>query len=250
VEVIAEDFKPYSTRIETPYGVWRAIARNEISGQEALFRHQFKVFGDFEPMLRWDELFGSAPPAPAETTERGRRKTNMLLLLIPWIAIWVAIAIHAAVGGAVGIAAAALLPPAWLIYRPTLYERISVPAVAGLSLAAMFGAGVRVVVSLSYGLFGLMWFLSAFAKTPLTAYYSANAYGGENAFNNPLFMRTNRILTAAWGVLYLLTPVWTYVLMGTDLSVYTGLINSAIPVGMGVFTYWFQRWYPKKWAAK
>ncbi|MDR1961461.1 MAG: flavodoxin family protein, partial [Gracilibacteraceae bacterium] len=248
-EVLSENFIPYSTRIETPYCVWRAIARGEISGQDALFQHQYKVLGDFELMLRWDELFGNAPRPPAQKAGHGRRKTNMVLLLAPWMAIWIALAIHAAAGGAAGILSAAFLPLLWLVFRPTLYERMTVPAVAGLSLAALLGADIRLILPLSYGLFGLMWFVSAFARVPLTAYYSANSYGGESALDNPLFMRTNRILTAAWGVLYLLTPIWTYFFMETAASAYIGLINSAIPAVMGVFTYWFQRWYPRKWAA-
>lgn len=38
---------------------------------------------------------------------------------------------------------------------------------------------------------------------PLTAHYSANDYNGEKAFDNPLFIKTNRILTFMWGYLQL-----------------------------------------------
>ncbi|MCL1814193.1 MAG: hypothetical protein FWG29_11830, partial [Treponema sp.] len=117
-----------------------------------------------------------------------------------------------------------------------------------ISLAALLGVNPRIILSASYGIFGLMWFAGAFTKTPLTAYYSAANYGGEKAMDNPLFMRTNRILTAAWGVLYLITPVWTYYLMGTQVSAFTGLINSVCPAIMGIFTVWFQKWYPAHWA--
>jgi hypothetical protein len=99
-------------------------------------------------------------------------------------------------------------------------------------------------------MFGLMWLIGAFTKTPLTAHYSAAGYGGEKAFENPLFMRTNRILTAAWGVLYLIAPIWTYFLMGSPAAAYTGLINSVCPALMGIFTAWFQKWYPARWAGK
>ena len=60
-----------------------------------------------------------------------------------------------------------------------------------------------------------------------------------------LFMRTNRILTAAWGVLYLITPIWTYFIMQTDAASLVGAINSVLPALMGVFTAWFQKWYPR-----
>ncbi|MDR1136605.1 MAG: hypothetical protein LBL49_10625 [Clostridiales Family XIII bacterium] len=102
--------KPYTTRIETPYSVWRSIARGEISGEDALFQRQYKVIGDFSIMHHWDELFG----------------------------------------GAAGIITAALLPLAWLLFKPVLYEQISIPLVAGLSLAAMLGADTRLILPLSY----------------------------------------------------------------------------------------------------
>lgn len=93
-----------------------------------------------------------------------------------------------------------------------------------------------------------MWIIGAFTNIPLTAHYSAAHYGGEDAFSNPIFMKTNRILTAAWGGLYLITPIWTYILMGTGFSSYIGFINTVLPALMGVFTVWFQKWYPAHWA--
>jgi putative NADPH-quinone reductase len=245
-ELIADDFRPYTTRIETPYALWRSIARGELSGSEALFRRAYRVLGDFEIMLRWDALFGAEPPQDAAPHAAAQRKTNMAVLLAPWVVIWIGIAIDAVAGGAAGAMAAALTPLLWLAYRPVFFEQISLPVVAALSVAAMLGADARLVVPLSYGLFGLMWLAGAFARTPLTAHYSAGAYGGARAFDNPLFMLTNRILTAAWAALYLVTPIWTYFLMGTRLSPYTGLINSACPILMGLFTLWFQRWYPAR----
>lgn len=247
-EVITDDFRPYTTRIETPYSVWRSIARGEISGQEAMFQRLYKVIGDFSLMLKWDDLFGEQTP-PKRSEHKTPHKTNMMLLLAPWIVIWIAMAVNSIVGGATGIAVAALIPLLWIKFRPVVYEQISIPIVAGLSLAVLLGADVRLIVCASYLIFGLMWFTGAFPKVPLTAHYSAEGYGGERALENPLFIRTNRILTIAWGVLYLVTPIWTYILMGTGLSPYVGLINSILPALMGAFTAWFQKWYPSRYAS-
>ena len=71
------------------------------------------------------------------------------------------------------------------------------------------------------------------------------AANGDAALRNPIFMRTNRILTAAWGILYLVTPIWTYLIMQTDAASFVGAINSVLPALMGVFTAWFQKWYPR-----
>ncbi len=257
-EVITEDFKPYTTKIETPYTVWRSISRGEITGQEALFQRLFTVLGDFSLMMQWDELFvmsaapkkleGASSVAARPSSSALQRKTNMMVLLAPWIVIWIAIAINPTIGSVAGIIAAACVPLLWLFFQPVVFEQISVPVTVGLSLAVLFGADTRLIIPAAYLLFGVMWFVGAFTKIPLTAYYSAAGYGEEKAFSNPLFIWTNRILTAAWGILYLITPVWTYIIMGTNLSPWIGLINNICPVLMGIFTAWFQKWYPARFA--
>ncbi|MCR1899034.1 flavodoxin family protein [Irregularibacter muris] len=246
-KVITGSFRPYTTRIETPYSVWRSISRNEISGQDALFQRRYKVLGDFSLMLKWEELFcTSAPPKPSGTAPL--RKTNMLVLLVPWIVIWTAIAIDSTIGGVVGIVVATIVPLLWIVFRPVVFEQISVPIVVGLSLGVLFGADTRLIITGSYFIFGLIWTIGAFTQIPLTAHYSAAKYGEERAFANPLFITTNRILTATWGALYLATSIWTYILMGTSFSPYIGLINSILLALMGIFTAWFQKWYPARWA--
>ena len=247
-EAVTENFKNYTSRIETPYSVWRAISRGETTGQQALFERKYKVLGDFEIMLSWDNLFGAAPPPAAPV--KGGKKTNMAVLLFPWIAVWVAAAVNPVVGGVAGIIAAAFVPLARIFFKTVIYEEISVPVVAGLSLAAILGAGAGVIIPASYGLFGLIWAGSSFAKTPLTACYSANGYGGDRAFENPLFMQTNRIITAIWGVLYLLTSIWTYYLMKAQAIAAIALVNFSAPILAGIFTGWFQKWYPASFARK
>jgi len=49
-----------------------------------------------------------------------------------------------------------------------------------------------------------------------------------------------------WGVLYLITPIWTYFILDTGIGGWIGAINSILPVFMGIFTAWFQKWYPAK----
>ncbi len=66
--------------------------------------------------------------------------------------------------------------------------------------------------------------------------------------NNSLFVKTNRILTMLWGILYLVTAMISWFLMRSAVSSLSGLINSVAPVLMGIFTAWFQRWYPARMA--
>ena len=262
VEVEPEDGSAdgFTTRINTPFDVWRSIASGEIAGDEALMKHLYSVEGDFDLMMHWDDFFGAASSAGAINSDAlegvnsgdegngksaSEPKTNMLLLLIPWIVFWVVASIDGFWGSLISVTVCVLLPVLMHRTKATLYDQISGLGVGACSVALLAGASPILVVPVSYLLFGLMWTVSCFLKVPLTAHYSKNSYNGEAALRNPIFMRTNRILTAAWGVLYLVTPIWTYFIMQTDAASYVGAINSVLPALMGVFTAWFQKWYPR-----
>ncbi len=234
---VTDDFTDgYTTLIETPYTVWRSIAFGEIEGSEALMKHLYRVDGDFNTMLKWDNYFGSSNPKPSAITESTTAKTNMQCMLIPWIVFWIAPAIDAFWGSIISILVSAFIPILFFKNKKTAYDVLSNFAVVGFSVLLLLNISATLIVPLSYLFFGVMWSISCFFKIPLTAHYSMNEYNGEEALKNPIFMKTNRILTAAWGVLYLVTPIWTYFLMLTDISSYVGLINSVLPILMGVFT--------------
>ena len=243
-QVLTENFRDYTTCIETPYNVWKDIASGELSGQEALAQQKYRVKGDFDLMIHWDRYFGQEQPKQASISNE--KSTNMNIILVPWIAFWVAAAIDGFYGALISIAVCVLVPLVYQKNRKTVYDLLTPVLVTGCAMTLLLGIDVRIVVPVSYLCFGLMWTVSCFCKVPLTAHYSMNEYNGEEALKNPLFMKTNRILTACWGVLYILTPIWTYFLMGTSLSTWTGAINSILPMLMGVFTAWFQKWYPAK----
>ena len=242
-----------TTQINTPLSVWRSIASGEIAGDEALMRHLYSVEGDFDLMMHWDEYFGAADAAgagsagnsPARGKNEAGPKTNMMLLLIPWIVFWIAASIDGFWGSLASVAVCALLPVLMHRAKATLYDQISALGVGACSVALLAGAPPLLVIPASYLLFGLIWTLSCFTKVPLTAHYSKSSYNGDAALRNPIFMRTNRILTAAWGILYLVTPIWTYFIMQTDAASLVGAINSILPALMGAFTAWFQKWYPR-----
>lgn len=248
-QVLTDDFLPFTTKIETPLTVWQSIAKGELDGQTAMMERLYSVQGDFNLMLKWDEYFGGAAP---KTTEKqsAKKKTNMSLLILPWFAIWVVMAIDQTAGAAAAILCGALIPFAYLTCKPTIYECISLFLTALIGLLALCGVDRILLIPLSYLMFGLMWSTTVFLKTPLTAIYSMKEYGAEQALRNPLFMRTNRILTACWGILYLITPIWTYALMTASSSWITAIVNSVLPILLGLFTAWFQTWYPAYYAAK
>lgn len=258
--VVTDGSLSATTRIETPFSLWRSIAAGEIRGDEALMRQLYKVKGDFNLMLKWDEYFGSGG-SHGDTKQNAsnakgrenvsrihipRKETNMNVMLIPWIVFWIAVPVSSFWGSFVSIAACALVPLLFFDNKKTLYDTLSGALVSMFSMAVLLGGPDRVLVPLSYLAFGIMWTASGFVKIPLTAHYSMNAYNGEDALRNPLFIKTNRILTLMWGMVYLLTSVWTGLLMGTAVKPYIGAVNCVVPALMGLFTLWFQSWYPAK----
>ncbi len=240
-----------TTKIETPVTVWRSIAAGEIRGEEAMMQGLYRVTGDFSFMLNWDVYFGGARSETAQTkTAANAKPTNMNIMLFPWIVLWVAAAIDRRWGCLLSIGVCGLVPLIYYRNQKTVYDVLSGTLVAGFSAAMLAGASERWMLPLSYLTFGAMWLASCPGKrVPLTAHYSMNDYGGEKALQNALFLKTNRILTALWGVLYLLTSVLTWFLIRTAAASYVGLINSVMPIVMGIFTAWFQKWYPAGVAA-
>lgn len=236
-----------TTVIHTPFKVWEAIAKGEMEGSEALMKHLYSVEGSFDVMMRWNEYFGQASNVEqGDSKSLIEEKTDMRYVLTPWIVLWVAASIHIFWGSLISIFVSCLLPMVFYKNKKTVYDVISGAAVSVFSMMLLIRIPSMVVIPMSYFAFGLMWSISALRDIPLSAEYSKNDYGGDRAFRNPLFIKTNRILTAAWGVLYLLTPIWTYFIMRTDARMYIGLINSILPAIMGVFTARFQKWYPQK----
>lgn len=57
-KVYTEQFKEYTTRIETPFSVWLAISKGEMRGDEALMKQLYKVLGDFSLVINWGQYFG------------------------------------------------------------------------------------------------------------------------------------------------------------------------------------------------
>lgn len=237
-----------TTVIETPFSVWRSIAKGEISGEEAMIKQMYKVNGDFSIMLEWDKYFIST-----DTIQKGSKDisvkvkpTNMNIMLIPWITFWIGAAIDDFWGSIISITVCAAIQLIFYNNKKTIYDILSNILVTGISLLTIIKLPTLYTIPSSYLVFGIMWLISGILSVPLTAHYSMNNYNGEKALKNPIFIKTNRIITIVWGILYVITFIWTYLLMQTNLANFTGLINSVLPLLMGIFTASFQKWYPAK----
>lgn len=236
------------TRIETPVSVWRSIAAGKIRGDEAMVQGLYHVKGNFNLLLKWDDYFGGSRPQTERAKEAPIQKnTDMNIMLVPWIVFWVAVSISRQPGCLLSVAACALVALIYYRHKKTVYDVLSGALVTGFSIVMLAGVSEKLMLPVSYLAFGVMWLVSCFGKViPLTAHYSLNSYGGEDALKNALFVKTNRILTMLWGILYLVTAVFSWFLMRSPVSRLAGLINSVLPALMGIFTAWFQRWYPAR----
>ena len=251
-EVFTDGSLSSTTRIDTPFTVWSAISRGEIGGAEALGKQMYTVSGDFSLMIDWDKFFGST--SGIKKTEKAvqntieQKKPSMMTMLIPWITFWIAVSIHPEVGAVITLLVIATIPFIMRKHNFVIWDQLSMAAVALLSAAANITGNGALPTNIGYLVFGLFWLLSCLTKEPLCAAYVKYNYGGENAHQNPLFMKTNYILAAAWGVLYVLTAVWTFLLRNAGLGNVLIIINNLIPVLMGLFTGWFEKWYPARMA--
>ncbi|GHU56812.1 hypothetical protein AGMMS49975_20880 [Clostridia bacterium] len=119
---------------------------------------------------------------------------------------------------------------------------------------AAAGAAFLVSGANDWFLFGLelffaaFWGSSVFKKVPITCYFSAGKYGGEKMLQNPIFTRTNRILTACWAVEYLLMASVFAVLEFSNAPSWLGSLTYLPAPILGVFTAWFAKWYPARMA--
>lgn len=253
-KIVTDGSLKYTTRIETPYTLWVSIAQNEIRGDEALMKHMYKVSGDFSLMINWDKYFGSEETA-VETTAtpdgkniRAKKPPVMVTMLLAWVSFWVAMSVNEQMGPFVVLGFGACLPLIMHKHEIIFYDKLSIAATSLVSIFVLVTQKVFLGLNLSYLLFGVMWLGSCFTKEPVCAAYVKYDYNGEDALNNPIFMRTNYIIAAGWGILYIAMAIWTFLLSGSSFASMVVLLNNIMPAFMGIFTVWFQKWYPA-WVA-
>jgi multimeric flavodoxin WrbA len=248
--VLTDNFRPFTTRIETPFAVWQDIARGNISGQEALMRHEYRVLGDFDLMIHWDEFFagGQAGGKSGRAIQMRNKpeKRSLLFCVLPFAVFWTVINMFPEFGAYIAVIAAASVPLFLRVFALTIYDAIGGFSVIVLSIASLY-LPLRLVLAASYGVFAALWLVSSLCtKMPLSAWYVAKNYGNEAAYDNPLFIRTNKIIDIGWGIAYAACCLF----MAAGFYRYAVLVNTAGSVAMGLFTLWFQKWYPAYYARK
>ncbi|MBQ5317039.1 MAG: NAD(P)H-dependent oxidoreductase [Oscillospiraceae bacterium] len=241
-EVTEDGSAKPDTVINTPFTVWKDIADGRISGTDAMAQHLYTVNGDFDIMINWDKYFGTGGQTAVAKTDR--KPAVMTTMLIPWTVFWTVISFGAP-WTAIPALAAALMPLIMRKHEQTVYDGISCAAVTILSCISLITGNVAVPACLGYLVFGLMWLLSCFTAEPVSAAYVKYSYGGDSALSNVIFMKTNYILAAAWGILYLAIAAAALITFRYDMFIVRNVITIAAPAAMGAFTVFFERWYPR-----
>lgn len=242
--VLSEDFQSYTTRIETTFELWLEISEGKVSGSDALMKQLYKVDGDFDIMLKLDDFF--SPKKTVKVTTVQQKSSNMLLLLLPFMAMWTVLPFDYVLGGIAGIIVSGLVSIMYFWFNPTPYERIGSFFVTIIGLVVLVTGGAPWQLSLPCFLSGLLWLSSAFLKVPITAYYSCNDYGGEKAYDNSLFIQTNRILTIVWSLAYLLWGVVKLLAIKLPNQWMIEIACLSVICLLGWFTTWFSKWYPAR----
>ncbi len=254
--------------IHTPADVWLKIARNELSGQAAYVKGMYRVEGDFGLLLRLGDLFSgpegpkaplaSAAILPTEeaTTQRGPiRLPGMAWLtvaFIPWIihwatmdipglSPWISLGMPLLLGALIWGYRRRFARPTWMETGTPLYF-----ALAGLAtlLGSRFFTDYGDI--LGYLTLAGIWLGTLAAERPFTAEYSKWSYPPA-LWNLPVFLRTNAIITTAWGWVYLLMAVMA--LAGhaqPEQALWWTVLRNLLLVPAFAFTAWFQKWYPAR----
>lgn len=245
----------YTTRIETPFSVWKDISDGKLDGVQAMMDHKYKTLGSFDTMMILNDLFSIAVPPVAtkpdfaQDKKTKEKKANMGMLLIPWLALWVVLPFHTMAGAVLGILSSLYVASNQRFVR-TPYETLSAAVLTVFCLASLCGlAPVNSILVAGKAVWAGMWLVSSLTKIPLSAYYSCYGYGlsgPEKAFKNRLFLKTNRILSATWGIFGIVMSFIAFLFLQTPYAAFFGILDQIAPLFMGIFTIWFAKWYPAK----
>ncbi|KYH30959.1 NAD(P)H-dependent oxidoreductase [Neomoorella mulderi] len=248
-----------TTIINAPADVWLRIARGELDGAAALMQGLYQVTGDFSLMMKMNDLFsGPGLGKPALTRPAGPLPLPGMAWLsvafLPWTLNWLGTSLHLNLASS-WIAPALLALLIWLYRRfynrPTWMESVTCVYFLVTGLLNLAGKPLPAATAdfSGYLVLGAAWLATLATEEPLTAAYSRWNYPAGLA-TNPLFLRTNAIITAVWGEAFLFMAVTALGTAFMPEQKPLWLTLRYIPLILaGLFTAWFPNWYPAHVAA-
>jgi putative sterol carrier protein len=248
-----------TTTITAPAEVWLAIAQGELDGGQAMMDGLYTVSGDFGLMMQMEALFSSAEARGESVVEPGGPikipgMAWMTVAFIPWIVHWVlagmslgaiwSVGVPLVLGVGLWLYRRAFIKPTWLdAGGPLFFTTAGIISLLAPGFWRLYG---DVLGSLAMA--GI-WMGTLATDTPLTADYSRWNYPPELA-RNPLFLKTNGVITVFWAAVFLLQAAITLVGIAYPAQVLLWLAVRYLMLVPGFwFTAWFQEWYPAHVAA-
>jgi hypothetical protein len=249
-----------TTTIHTPSEVWMEIACGKLSGADAMLQKRYTVSGDFSFMIKMQDLFSSpdegAPPVSRPGGPIALSGMDWLsIAFVPWIVCWVlggldlgelwSTALPLVLSALIWLYRHRFIQTTWLDTGSLIYFCLA-------SVLSLIDAGFWATYSGVVGSLALagIWMGTLATDTPLTADYSRWGYPPELA-RNPLFLKTNALITAFWGATYLTQAFFALldVAHPAQSQLWT-VVRYATLVPAGWFTAWFPKWYPAHAASR
>ncbi len=240
-------------KIITTYENWMKVSSGEIDGSSALMQGLYRIEGDMSLLMKMNKLFTSKDSAKPETESNPTKKfygikgsSWMTISFIPWILSWVFIENSISFGTTIPLIVSILI----LILKKrknavTFFEQMNGLYFLGLSLCSLFFSSevLKYGVSINYFSMAIIWGISIFGRSSLTADYSIFNQE-EDLSNNIIFHKTNEIITLFWTVLYISQGILKFGLESNGFGKYSILLYLLLIIGFR-FTSVFSKWYPE-----
>lgn len=236
--VKSADFVDFTTQIEISFDIFEEVAFKGLCIKEVILNNDCQINGAFATIIAFEDYFDL-------TKKEIIKKATLNLMIIQWMMIWMVMSFDVFWGSIAGIVYSSLMPLLSRKFLLTFYDRLSIFLVTALCLLGLVAVDETLIVCTSYFLFGAMWLGSCLTKAPLTVHYKLGKFGYRGYYNQ-IFLDSNRIITAMWGVYYLIVTGTTYLLDVNGMRSLSGILNLLIPVLLGLVTVKFVKIYPEK----
>ncbi len=250
--LLRNDFARESTAININLSTLERIMEGKIDAAQSLLEKKFTVTGDmrlFNAFL--DGLFGPIvlnPDKKKKLIPITFKNTPywFFLAMCPWLFCFLFVDYNPLIGVVIPLMISGVLCSvkrgADLVY----FEKATLLLFSLLGLTVVtFGANYdgNTFALLGYFALALIWSISTLKTVALTADYT-HFFNGRNALKNVLFLKTNRILTYIWALVFLIQAGMTMWLNTTMMVHFAAIIPILLSIPTFVFSLWFLKWYP------
>ncbi len=257
--------KEAKVTLTTSEEIWTNISEGNIDGQKAVLDGSMKVDGELGLLMKLDELFGQNTGAEQDSpidksvidkipNNRGPVKIHSMLWLtvtfFPWMIKWIISRFSDNYLLYLVSAALSVIIVFYHIFtnKPTLFE---IGSAIYLTLASIFHV-LKLDIFMQNMFFfdnlflcGL-WFSSLMYNFSLTGEYSRYLFP-KQAWTTRAFLDTNKIISAYWGLYFLVFVAFSFFVMNKIGSESFWIyLRYLLLIPMFIFTSVFQRLYPKK----